>query len=242
MVATRHLQDWEKAECAALKAEFTAFNAARERGQRLTQEAAGVALGMNQGSVSNYLNGRMVLNLQFAIGISKLLGIPVERFSKRLADEIEQMVSSATPSEPRAAGEAQQAVRSYPLIDWDSVAKRIEEPGYTAPGDGEVWYETLENPGSDGYWLLCQGKAMAVDTLPSFPEGAPLLVQPYGFDLVSGKYYIAHHADGETAFKQYVKDAGVEYLVSLNPSFRPVEMREGWSIVGRVVDVKTTGL
>lgn len=242
MVAIRRLHDWEKAECAALKAEFTAFNSARERGKRLTQEAVGAALGMNQGSVSNYLNGRMVLNIQFAIGISKLLGIPVERFSKRLADEIEQLVLSVTPTERLAISDSQQATRKYPLIDWKSIAKRIEEPGYKAPGDEETWYETVENAGSDGYWVQCPGKAMAVDTLPSFPEGAPLLVQPYGFDLLSGKYYIAYHSDGETAFKQYVKDAGIEYLVSLNPNFRPIEMSKGWSIIGRVVDVKATGL
>lgn len=77
---------------------------------------------------------------------------------------------------------------------------------------------------------------------PSFPEGTRILVRPEGFDLISGKYYIARHRDGEKTFKQYVKDAGVAYLVPLNTAFKPVEVDGDWEIIGRVVDAKLTGL
>lgn len=89
----RLLEDWELAECAALKAEVMAANAARPKEQRITQEAAGAALGMNQGSFSNYLNGRRALNKEIAVGIFNLFGIPVERYSKRLAAEIAEIAS-----------------------------------------------------------------------------------------------------------------------------------------------------
>ena len=84
----RDLDNWEKDECAALKAAINAYNKARPKKDRITQEQAGAALGMNQGSFSNYLNGRLALNLEFAIKVSKLFGIPIEKFSNRLANEI----------------------------------------------------------------------------------------------------------------------------------------------------------
>jgi transcriptional regulator with XRE-family HTH domain len=84
----RPLEDWELAECAALKALIKEENASRPKEKRITQEAAGAALGMNQGSFSNYLNGRLRLNKDVAVGIFKLFGIPAEKYSKRLADEI----------------------------------------------------------------------------------------------------------------------------------------------------------
>lgn len=46
----RELEDWEKAECAALKAEIAAFNARAQNGQRLTQEGLAQELGMTQGT------------------------------------------------------------------------------------------------------------------------------------------------------------------------------------------------
>lgn len=84
----RQLEDWELAECASLKAAINAFNQDKDKNGRITQEAAGEALGITQGAFSNYLNGRLALNLEIAIGVSKLFGIPISAFSSRLAKEI----------------------------------------------------------------------------------------------------------------------------------------------------------
>ncbi|MEN1395389.1 S24 family peptidase, partial [Pseudomonas aeruginosa] len=64
------------------------------------------------------------------------------------------------------------------------------------------------------------------------------LIKPEGFDLVSGKFYIARHRDGESTFKQYIYDAGREYLVPLNPKFEQLEMDDAWDVIGRVIDSK----
>lgn len=95
----RKLEDWELAECAALKDLVSKENASRPKERRITQEAAGAALGMNQGSFSNYLNGRIALNKDIAVGIHKLFGIPVEKYSRRLADEIAAVAQAYTESE-----------------------------------------------------------------------------------------------------------------------------------------------
>ncbi|MNP37192.1 Peptidase S24-like protein [compost metagenome] len=83
---------------------------------------------------------------------------------------------------------------------------------------------------------------MVSNSSPSFLPGTYVLVQPEGFDLVSGKYYIARHRDGETTFKQYVYDAGKEYLAPLNPAFETIQVKDDWEFIGRVIDVKVTGL
>lgn len=91
----RPLTDEEKAECAAFKREFIAWNEARPKSERVTQEQAGSHLGMNQGSFSNYLNGHRALHRDIAIGIYELLGISVAKYSKRLAEEITRIAQAA---------------------------------------------------------------------------------------------------------------------------------------------------
>lgn len=112
MSQKRSLEDWERAECAALKELVEAYNNARPRQERITQEAAGAALGITQGAFSNYLNARIALNKEIAAGISRLFGIPVEKFSQRLAAEIADMAKVVAPAatpEPARHGQARRA-------------------------------------------------------------------------------------------------------------------------------------
>lgn len=130
------------------------------------------------------------------------------------------------------------APNEYPVISWVIASERAHSPDNYPPGVAEDWLPTTENPGTHGYWLIVKGPSMTSPTPPSFPEGTPILIQPEGFDLVSGKFYIAKHRDGETTFKQYIYDSGREYLVPLNKDFRQVEMDDEWDVIGRVVDLK----
>ena len=129
----------------------------------------------------------------------------------------------------------------YPVISWIAAGARAQSPEQYVPGSG-LAFESDQNAGEYGYWLEVKGGSMTSTTSPSFLPGTYVLVQPEGFDLVSGKYYIAQHRDGETTFKQYVYDAGREYLVPLNPAFETIKMDDDWDIIGRVIDVKVTGL
>lgn len=89
----RALEDWEMAECTALKNAVDAYNAGRPRAERLSQGKIADALGMNQGSVSSYLNGVNALNARVAGIIAGLIKVPVESFSPRLAKEIAEMAA-----------------------------------------------------------------------------------------------------------------------------------------------------
>lgn len=98
----RELTSWEKAECHALKRFVDAFNAGKTRSESLTQGKIAEQLDISQGSVSSYLNGYNALNMRVAGAIAGMIGIPVERFSPRLAKEIAQM----TQAVPMPTGKA----------------------------------------------------------------------------------------------------------------------------------------
>jgi|SRR5690554_4554318 len=94
----RPLQDWEKEECLALKAELDAFNSSRERRHRLTQEDLAAKLGTSQGNVSAHLSGKRALNIELAAKMAEILEISVDKFSPRLAAEIEAIARAQTSS------------------------------------------------------------------------------------------------------------------------------------------------
>lgn len=146
--------------------------------------------------------------------------------------------SGNEPSNIAPALQPSRGAREYPLISWVAAGDRALSADIFAPGVAEDWLPSTENAGPHGYWLIVRGPSMTSSTPPSFPDGTPILVQPEGFDLVSGKFYIARHQDGETTFKQYIYDSGREYLVPLNKEFKQVEMDDEWDVIGRVVDVK----
>lgn len=102
----RPLTDLEKAECAALKAEIAARNSQNTGGRKLTQEFLAQELGMTQGNLSSHLNGKRAISKDMAAKAALLLGIPVDRFSRRLADEIATMAQSVQPTQ-RQVGAAE---------------------------------------------------------------------------------------------------------------------------------------
>lgn len=118
----RKLNDLEKAECAALKAEIAAHNAQANGRRKFTQESLAQELGMTQGNLSSHLNGKRAINKEMAARTAMLLGIPVEKFSPRLAKEIAAMAQAVQPSHGHAsAGEslgAYQADRAEALINF----------------------------------------------------------------------------------------------------------------------------
>lgn len=76
MIKRPELTDEEKREAEALKKIWNKKKKElRERGIKLTQESAAEELGFDtQGAVSQYLNGKIRLNLDAIIKFSKLLG------------------------------------------------------------------------------------------------------------------------------------------------------------------------
>jgi len=210
---------------------------------KLNQRKIADAAGITPVSVNHYLKGINALNARFASVLAKLLDEPVESFSPRLAAEIAGMAATSSHSNIAPMLQPHREAREYPLITWVAAGERIESSSCYPSGIADEWLSSTENAGPRGYWLKVKGKSMTSETPPSFPEGTPILISPEGFDLISGKFYIARHTiSGETTFKQYTLDAGVGYLVPLNPEYKAVILDGTWEIIGRAIDAKITGM
>lgn len=221
------------AECQAAHDLYLSKKNALKLNQRKIADAAGIT----PVSVNHYLKGINPLNARFASILAKLLEEPIESFSPRLAAEIAEMANVSPMQQPH------REAREYPLISWVAAGERLESSCSYPTGIADEWLSSTENAGPHGYWLKVKGRSMTSDTPPSFPEGTPILIRPEGFDLISGKFYIAHHTiSGENTFKQYVQDAGVGYLVPLNPEYKTVQLDDTWEITGRAIDAKITGM
>lgn len=177
------------------------------------------------------------------LAIAEWLGVRVEwlqygegemRPSPQQSDDISAIASSSHANVGPAV-QPHRASKGYPLISWVAAGSWQESCDHFEPGIADEWLASDANAGPHGYWLAVKGASM----LPQFTEGMRILVQPEGFDLVSGKFYIAKLLDtGETTFKQYVRDAGLEFLQPLNNQFPTLQITDNVRIIGRVVDAK----
>lgn len=191
-------------------------------------------------TLSQIVSKNPVRNLgdDLARKIEQAEGLPNGWLDHVRQDEAHPRGQTLTPSSHANVVETQQphrVAKEYPLISWVAAGSWQESCDHFEPGIADEWLASDANAGPHGYWLAVKGASM----LPQFTEGMRILVQPEGFDLVSGKFYIAKLLDtGETTFKQYVRDAGLEFLQPLNNQFPTLQITDNVRIIGRVVDAK----
>ncbi|CAI8959912.1 Helix-turn-helix domain-containing protein [Pseudomonas soli] len=213
------------------------LKAARQHA-KLTQGELADAIGITQTSVSDLERGKSK-GTSFNARIAQACGVN----ALWLENGLGSMLTPAEPSNVAPMLQPHREAREYPLLTWVVAGSATESSVSHPTGIADEWLTSTENAGPRGYWLAVKGKSMTSDTPPSFPEGTPILIRPEGFELISGKFYIARHTGtGEHTFKQYVLDAGVGYLVPLNPEYQTVVLDDNWEIVGRAIDAKITGM
>lgn len=103
----RELEDWEKAECAALKEALRVHNASLPRDMKLTQDKLAAELGMTQGNLNGHLNGKRPLSKELAAKVFSLTGIPVSAYSSRLDSEIKSLAAAVLPDGLQSAQDAE---------------------------------------------------------------------------------------------------------------------------------------
>ncbi len=209
--------------------------------------------GKTAKAASKWLNGESMPSRESMVEIANWLDIPIEWLAH--GEGLPPFMRDISPpyvlttSTPRTGDvqetnvaytpEPQRIARSYPMISWVAAGSWAEAPDLYAPGEGSEFLESQENAGLHGYWLEVNGTSMVPPDGPGFHPGFRILVQPEGFDVISGKLYIAKLMEtGETTFKQYVRDAGIEYLKPLNPAFKTIIIDDNIRLIGRVIDAK----
>jgi phage repressor protein C with HTH and peptisase S24 domain len=215
----RQLLDWEKAECAALKAELASYNARAAKGKKLTQEDIALSVGMSQGTLSSHLNGNRALNKEMAAEIAKILGIPVERFSPRIAKEISELAIAANPvpaTEPLESNvEPGPPITSAPRrIDIVGTAQLGHDGYWLSLDQAAGWVETYSRD-EDAYALRLKGDSMA----PAIRSGWIAICEP-NHRLVPGEYVLITTTDGQSMVKELLFETDEDVsLMSINTAY-----------------------
>jgi phage repressor protein C with HTH and peptisase S24 domain len=226
----------------------------KDEGLPGSQEAASEMLGFNQSAMSQYLNGRIPLNIDAATKFATLIGCPVSEFSPALATQVARYVEASAAVAP-AVGEG-----SIPYL---SRASRVVIGGE----DDEVFPIKMVNlhlqagfPGfevdqqfDDGGtvniprrvierndWVaqcLLAIKVKGESMKPVLSPGDTVVINIADTRPVSGEIYAINY-DGTAVIKQLVYEAGAWWMYSFNrlPEFGRRIFRSPESIiVGKVV-------
>lgn len=199
----------------------------------ITQEQLAETIGRSQGGVGHWLRGVREpsiddINLMLtAVGLPQMC-VPTQAVLETVFGHAALHQSNVAPIR-----QPHRKSQEYPLISWVAAGSWQESCDNFQPGDADTWLPSDINAGAHGYWLEVKGPSM----LPLFTEGMRILVRPEGYDLVSGKFYIAKLMDtGETTFKQYIRDGGMGFLQPLNSAFPVLLITDNVQIIGQVVD------
>lgn len=213
---------------------------------KLTQSELASRAGVTQTSISDLERGKSSSS-SFTATLAKVCGVSAlwletgkgvmvpDRYDANGALNLDKPWAdlSDNHSNVKPARVSHRKDKEYPLISWVAAGCWQEACDNFHPGDAEQWIASDANAGPHGYWLTVKGPSMQ----PTFMEGSRILVKPEGFDLVSGKFYIAKLMDtGETTFKQYIRDGGIGFLQPLNSAFPIMQITDNVQIIGQVVD------
>lgn len=196
----------------------------------LTQTSAADALGVTQGAVGQYINGRIPLNDGAAMQFAKLLKVHISQISNQLAHDYSKLwVENAS----EAANQGSH--RKAPVISWVQAGEWSEA---SEPEHYTEWKSISDTDSDDVFWLRVVGDSMTSPHGISAPEGSLIKVDP-NRQADNGSLVVAKLADShEATFKKLVIDAGRKYLMPLNTAYPTLEVNGNCVIVGVVTEVR----
>lgn len=240
------LTNEQKADAARLKAIYQSKKAKLG----LTQISLAAECGWeSQGTVSQYLNGKIPLNLEAALKFSKHLQSEVSEFSPSLANALPRNSAGTTPT---SIGAMKLATAHSPTMGNNVVVIRHYDTG-GAMGDGGVILR--DQPGLIESWTvtpewiqknikncsaaanLCVVTGFGDSMRPLYEPGDPLIVdtgvKQVDFD---GIYFFRVGNEGFIKRLQRIPGEGL-VAISENKAYREWTIREGmdFEVFGRIV-------
>jgi phage repressor protein C with HTH and peptisase S24 domain len=233
-------------DAARLKNLFATWQRGRrEAGLPSSQEALSDLLGFNQSAMSQYLNGRIPLNVDAATKFANLIGCAVVDFSPSLASQIERYAAAAEAlNETRLPYSAAQVSLDpeEDVIPIKTVNIRVEAgfPGFEADRDfedgGVIHIPRKVVEAND--WVpqcLLATKVRGDSMAPVFADGDIIVVNIADTKPVSGEIYAINY-EGTPVVKQMANEGPMWYMRSFNPNYKPVLFRTPDSnIIAKVV-------
>ncbi len=156
----------------------------------VTQYTIADDLGITQGAVGHYLNGRNALNVEVASGFARLLQVSISDFSPSIAAKVaEQAASLNGESNVKYIGEYRPGKR-YPVLSSVQAGAWSEacEP-YTLK-DIDLWLDSDAHIQGEAFWLKVEGDSMTAPVGLSIPEGTFVLFDT-GREPINGSLVIA---------------------------------------------------
>lgn len=219
-------------------ARLKALYESKKKSLGITQYTIADDLGITQGAVGHYLNGRNALNVDVASGFARLLQVSISDFSPSIAAKVAAQAESLSgESNVKYAGEYH-AGRRYPVLSSVQAGSWCEacEP-YTLK-DIDLWLESDAHIQGDAFWLEVEGDSMTAPVGLSVPEGTFVLFDT-GREPVNGSLVIAKLSDSnEATFKKLIIDGGQKYLKGLNPAWPLVPVNGNCKTIGVAVETK----
>lgn len=217
------------------------FNQRKRERPGLNQEVLAEACGWSsQGTVSQYMSGRLELNLEALMRFARALDFDPAQVSPRLAKKVYD--PAPTTTQPQFFAEAgalwgdnvhtpTDPGRLLPVIGLVQAGAFCEAVDNFHPGDADEWMHSGGPVGHRAFVLRVEGISMQPDLQP----GDLVVIDP---DLSShpGDIVLAKRAsDQGVTLKRLRKEGGEFFLEASNPSWpeRIIRLTEEWHICGK---------
>lgn len=130
--------------------------------------------------------------------------------------------------------------KSVPLISWVQAGSWTEIISETMASSSTRWIDTTARVSDKSFALKVKGDSMTSSSLLSIPDGSIVIVDPeFGFvDEANGKIVVVQIDGGKKAtLKKLEIDGPNQYLMPLNPDFKPIPVDHTCKLVGVVKQI-----
>ncbi|HBE9178704.1 S24 family peptidase [Serratia fonticola] len=215
-----------------MKLKWNDLAKARMKEVSITQEKLAEELGMTQGAIGHYLNGRREPRIETIAEIMRILG---------LSDLILNAdgTFSVPGDEPNVAYVAPyKPGKKYPVVSKVQAGTWSEACEAYTLKDIDLWLESDAHIQGEAFWLEVEGDSMTAPAGISIPEGTFVLFDT-GREPINNSLVIAKLSESnEATFKRLIIDSGSRYLKGLNPAWPMVPINGNCKIIGVAVETK----
>lgn len=215
-----------------MKLKWNELAKARMKEVGITQEKLAEMLGMTQGAIGHWLNGRREPGIKDIAEIMKILGMselvlnPDGTFTNPGFDA---NVSFVAPYRPGS---------KYPVLSKVQAGAWAEACEVYTLKDIDLWLESDAHVQGEAFWLEVEGDSMTAPAGMSIPEGTFVLFDT-GREAINNSLVIAKLSESnEATFKRLIIDSGTKYLKGLNPSWPMIPINGNCRIIGVAIETK----
>lgn len=194
----------------------------------MTQADLAEKMGVTQGAMGHWLNGRRSPSLSEVGAIFEILGITNAALNPDGTFSVSEDLS-IPPVKPQYEYPLLTSVQAGVFTEADPITER----------DVKTWVATTKKASERAFWLEVAGHSMTAPPggRPSFPEGILILVDPEQ-EVKPGDFCVAGiYNNSEVTFKRFVWEDGTPWLEPLNtnPRYQSIPCNENCRIIGKVV-------